>query len=386
MRQFTLQLCPTQRRKERQDQISLRSLRLGVRPLTRLLVCTLFYHKLAVHASVDLWYNAPVITRMKPIGLTVLLSLVLLAACGQVVTRPKTPVAATRTPTPTLAPPTIQPTATPDDYTPPPTATPTVTPEPIMHSIQAGENLFTIAAQYGVSRDLLREVNQIENERALQVGQQLLIPVAGWGGPAEPTPTITPTPWPARVENVYFHPSPLGELTVLGEVVNASASDLERVVAQIALYDDADRVLASQSATIALDVLAPNQRSPFAVLFAQAPERYASYQATVLSAVPAYVGTMQRDLETVDVHLDQQTAGLATLSGRVRNNGDVEAVDVIVVATLYDPLGRVVGTRSVAANPPLVASGGGEADFQIEIVPAGPVSGYSVQAQGRRLP
>lgn len=311
----------------------------------------------------------------------------LLTACGQVVTRPTAQAAATRTPTATLAPPGITPTATPDTYIPPPTATPTATPEPIIHSIQPGENLYIIAARYDVAHDLLRDVNGIENERALQVGQQLLIPVAGWGGPAEPTPTVTPTPWPAQVENVYFHPSPLGELTVLGEVVNASASDLEQVVVQIALYDDADRLLASQSTTVALDVLAPGQRSPFAVLFTQAPERYASYQATVLSAVPAYVGTRQRQLEPVDVTLDQQsTAGMARLSGRLRNNGAVEAFDVSVVATLYDPLGRVVGTRSMAADPPVIAFGGGEATFQIELVPAGPVSSYTVQVQARRLP
>jgi LysM repeat protein len=315
-----------------------------------------------------------------------LLTMLLLTACGQLVTRPTARPGDTRTPTATLAPPVIVPTDTPDTYIPPPTATPTVTPEPIIHSIEAGENLFIIAAKYGVSRDLLREVNKIENERALQVGQNLLIPVAGWGGPAEPTPTVTPTPLPARIESVYFHPSPLGELTVLGDVVNASSRDLERVVAEITLYDEADRILASQSATIALDVLAPGQRSPFAVVFAQAPERYATYQATVLSAVPAYVGTMQRDLEAVDVALEQRSQGLVALSGRIRNTGDVEAADVVVVATLYDPLGRVVGTRGINSDPAVISLGGGEADFAIEIVPAGPVLTYTVQAQGRRLP
>jgi LysM repeat protein len=349
-------------------------------------MCTLFYHKLVLHASMDLWYNAPVMKAQKLCGLAPLLvTICLVTACGQVVTRPVLKPGATRTPTATLAPPVIEPTPTPDTYVPPPTSTPTVTPEPIIHSIQAGENLFIIAAKYGVSRDLLREVNNIENERALQVGQKLLIPVAGWGGPAEPTPTVTPTPLSAGVQNVYFHPSPLGELTVLGEVVNASNTDLERVVVQIALFDDADRLLAAQAATIALDALAPGQRSPFAVLFPEAPERYASYQATVLSAVPAYVGTMQRDLEPVNVVLEQHGPGLVALGGRVRNDGSEEALEVLVVATLYDPLGRVVGTRSIASDPPTIALGGGEADFYVEIVPAGPVLTYTVQAQGRQL-
>ncbi len=328
------------------------------------------------------------LTAKKLCGLApvLLVTLILSTACGQMVTRPTPRPAATRTPTATLAPPVIIPTATPDTYVPPPTATPTATPEPIIHSIKAGENLFIIAAQYGVSRDLLREVNKIENERALQVGQLLLIPVAGWGGPAEPTPTVTPTPFPARVENVYFHPSPLGELTVLGDVVNGSGVELERVVVQIALFDEADRLLADASATTALDMLAPGQRSPFVVLFEQAPEHFASYQATVLSGVPAYVGTMHFDLQPVDVALERRSQGLVALAGRVRNVGEKEAHEVIVVATLYDPLGRVVGTRSVATDPPAVAFGGGEAGFDVEIVPAGPVMTYTVQVQGRTLP
>lgn len=326
----------------------------------------------------------PVITAMQLRGLAPLfLTMLLLTACGQVVTRPTPKATASATSTPTLAPPVILPTATPDTYIPPPTATPTVTPEPILHSIQAGENLYTIAAQYDVPHDLLRDVNGIENERALQVGQVLLIPVAGWGGPAEPTPTVTATPLPAVVENVYFHPSPLGELTVLGEVVNTSGTDVERVVVQIALYDAADRLLASQTATMALDALAPGQRSPFAVLFEPAPEGLATYQATVLSAAPAYVGTLYRALQPVAVTFEQPAPGLVRLSGRVRNIGDAEATDVTVFATLYDPLGRVVGARSIATEPATIALGGGEADFHIEIVPAASVLTYTVQLQGR---
>ena len=311
------------------------------------------------------------------------LMLVLLTACGQVVTRPTARPTATATPSATPAPPTRIATATPDTYTPPPTATPTATPEPIIHVIKSGENLWTIAALYDVEHDLLRDVNGIENERALQIGQKLLIPVAGWGGPAEPTATPSATPLPAAVENVYFYPSPLGELTVLGEVVNTAGVDLERVVVQVALYDASDRLLASQSTAMALDALAPGQRSPFAVLFGKTPAGYASYQATVISAAPAYVGTLYRSLEPVGVTLVRASDGLVILSGRIHNTGDGKAEQVYAVATVYDRLGRVVGARSVAVQPSSFAAGS-DAVFRVEIVPAGPVSTYSVQAQGRQ--
>jgi LysM repeat protein len=53
---------------------------------------------------------------------------------------------------------------------------PTPTPEPLRHTVQAGETLSSIAAQYGVNPIRLIELNNIQNPDALQVGQELLIP------------------------------------------------------------------------------------------------------------------------------------------------------------------------------------------------------------------
>lgn len=310
----------------------------------------------------------------------------LLAACGQVITRP------TATPSPSATP-TASPTAiaqalataTPEpQFTPPPTATPTSTPTPTYYRIQAGENLFIIAAKFGVSHDALRDVNEIENERALQVGQLLLIPLSGETAPPEPTPTVTPTPLPISVENVYFHPSPLGELTVLGEARNLSAGDVERVLVQVTLFDAEDQPMVAGRAYTELEFLAPGQRGPFAIRFPDAPARFASYQAEVLSAAPAYTGSLHRDLQARDVISEQPSRGPLRLSGRLVNTADAEAVQVMLVVTAYDPLGRVVAVRRIAPDHTMVARGG-EVTFTVEIVPAGPVASYSIQAQGRRL-
>lgn len=308
-----------------------------------------------------------------------------LVACGQVITRP-TAAAPKPTATSTLPAfaPTPTPTATIDTYRPAPSATATVTPEPILYLVEPGDTLDLIAARYGVPKSVLRDVNGIENELALQVDQELIIPVAGWGGPAEPTPTVTPTPLPVAIESVYFQPSALGELVILGDLHNLSATDLERVVVQITLFDDADRPLASQTATMAVDAVAPDRRAPFALLFTEPPQRFASYQARVLSAAPAYTGSLQRELEPQNVIRESAGEGMVRLTGRIRNTGAEDAVDVYVVATLYDRLGRVVGMRRVALDPGTVAKDGGKSDFTVEIVPAGPVVTYTIQAQGRR--
>jgi len=313
------------------------------------------------------------------------LALLMLSACGgELVTRPTVMPLPSKTPTATIAPPTIVATATPDTYTPPPTATPTVTPTPVFYRIQAGENLNIIANRFDVPHDLLRDINGIEDERALQVGQLLLIPVGGWDGPIEPTPTVTPTPMPVVVENVYFHPSPLGELTILGEVENLSAADLERVQVRVTLFDGADRFLGSDTTFTALDVLPPAGKSPFVIFFPDAPDEYATYQAEVISAVPAYTGSLYRSLEVAEVAEQGETAGLLKLAGRVRNVGDAEALATLLTITAYDQQGRVVGMRTIAPEPDTIALGGGEADFTVDLLAAAPVVTYTIQTEARR--
>lgn len=311
--------------------------------------------------------------------------LLTLAACGQVITRPTATPEPTATPTPTfilvIA---ARPTPTPEPYTPVPTPTPTWTPTPVIYRIKAGENLWIIAARFGVSHDLLRDVNGITNERALQIGQEIIIPLHGETGPLKPTPTPTPTPLPMTVDHVYFHISPLGELTALGEVYNNSAFDVEQVLVRISLFDAADQQLASGQAYSLLDVIAPGQRAPFVVQFGQAPAHFASYQAEVLSAVPAYLGTLHRDLRPVGVTAEKRPRAPLKLDGRILNFGPEEAVGVEIVVTAYDPLGRVVAARRAVPQHNVVARGG-ETEFHLEIVPAGPVVTYTIQAQGRRL-
>src|SRR4051794_10935664 len=87
---------------------------------------------------------------------------ILIVSCGQVITLAPTP-----TPPPTatiavaLAAATHLPTATPAPYTPEPTLTPTMTPTPIVHTIQAGESLLSIASQFNVSVAALQDANGI---------------------------------------------------------------------------------------------------------------------------------------------------------------------------------------------------------------------------------
>ena len=101
-------------------------------------------------------------------------------------------------PTPTLTP-TRTPTATP---TPTATQTPTPPPPPtpippIVHQVQGGETLITIAQLHNTTTEAILAINPDVDPALLQVGQILLIPV----GTPTPAPTATldpnvPTPTP----------------------------------------------------------------------------------------------------------------------------------------------------------------------------------------------
>ncbi len=72
----------------------------------------------------------------------------------------------------------------PANLTPSPTATPTATPR--VHVVQAGDNLWKISVQYGVTVEAIREANGLTEASVLHAGDRLLIPAP------VPSPNATP--------------------------------------------------------------------------------------------------------------------------------------------------------------------------------------------------
>jgi LysM repeat protein len=337
-----------------------------------------------------LWWQTQTARLAGSISLVSLLvaAAALLAACGQVVTLQPTP---TPEPTPTLGVAvvvaTLPPTATPAPYTPEPTATPTVTPTPIVHVIQSGESLLGIATQYDISVAALQDANGILDPRFLQIGEQLIIPRREEVEAAAAGETLTPTPTPlaAAVENVLFSETTIGGLSVLGEVWNNTGTALEQVRVGVSLLDEGGQEIGKADGLVALDLLDVDERAPFAILFGETQEKFAQYRVYPLHAVPAYVGSYYRDLEVSNLQADGERYAAYTITGRVKNVGPEEAVQVQVVITAYDPLGRVVATRKVEPDYNVVPVGG-ETTFTAVLSPAGgPVERVAAVAQGRRI-
>jgi LysM repeat protein len=284
----------------------------------------------------------------RPLALFLLIVFILLVSgcIGQVITRPPT---ATPSATPTVAltiAVTQRPTATPAPYTPAPTATPTITPTPIVYRIQRGDNLMKIAAQFGISVRSLQDVNGITDPRALRVGQELLIPSAqddpeGAGA----TPTVEATPLPFAVENVTFSNSALGGLWAFGEIHNTTGANLEQAGVTISLLDQDGVPVAEAQDYVQVELIQPDGRAPFALRFLAPPQSFASYLAVPWKGVLGYVGDYYLDLAARDTQGAGERYSTYTVSGAIANTGPEDAVEVSVTVTLFDALGRVIGTR-----------------------------------------
>jgi LysM repeat protein len=319
-------------------------------------------------------------------GLCLIISLalatlvILLTACGQIITYPTpTPV-----PTPTAgltASPTVPPTPTPAPLTPLPSATPTITPTPIIYLVESGDNLLSIAAKYGTTAEAIQEANGVLDPRRLLIGQALLIPLDDAAPKDPPTPTALPLSY--EIARLNFQLSPSGRLWCLGEVQNTSGENLQQVELAVSLFDKAGELLAFTTGATELDVIPKGGSAPFALAIDNPPEKFDTYQTSPLKGLSATrLGSYYLDLEIVSSQGQARGQASYSVSGRLRNAGDRAARDVRVVVTGYDAAGKVAAVRKVA--PALdVLPPGRSTDFEINLLStAGQVVTYTLQAQG----
>lgn len=279
-----------------------------------------------------------------------LVALVALTACGKVITpQPTAGISLVGT---ASAAPTVRPTATAPITPPPATATPLATATPVIHVVQGGETLLSVAFDYGVSLQALQDINRIENPQLLQVGQSLIIPTGGEGtGVTSGLLLPTPTPLPFGVRGVAFYETPVGSLWCLGEIVNTTAVPLTNVQVRVALFDAAGQPLTQADAFAAASLIPPGERSPFGILFTSPPAALANPQVTILRGEDAgAVATSYVPIAVTQVQA-QPSGSQMQVTGTVQNtSADQAAASVYVIVTTYDAQGSVTGYRQEAVE------------------------------------
>lgn len=329
-------------------------------------------------------------------GVFLTVVLILLTACGEVVTpQPATATlpastsmrwnsVATATATPTRRLTATVPLLLPPLATAAPTAT--ATPAPIIHVVQQGETLQGIAFDYGVSVGALQTINNIDSPQLLQVGQELIIPTG-----EEATDTTsglllpTPTPLPFDKRGVAFYETPVGSLWGLGEIVNSTAITLTNVQVRVTLFDAGGERLAEADTFAAADIIPPATQSPFGILFTTPPPDWASYQVTIIRGEAA--GPLADSYAPVAV--TEVEGGLSGSQFRVRgvvqnSSADKAAEGVRVIVTTYDAQGLVTGFRQSTVEVGEMLAPGATASFATLFTFHGDVpADFSVIALGR---
>ncbi len=322
-------------------------------------------------------------TRSGSPAASLIVAVMLLAACGQVITPSPTEVPPSPTPTRAVAQSSDHRPPGTDEFVPPlDTAVPAAAATPIIHVVQQGDTLQAIAFDYGVRVDALQRANGIENPQLLQIGQQLIIPLSQDEGFRAPSLLLpTPTPQPVQLEGAGFFRTPVGSLWGLGEVSNTTTVTLANVQVHVMLFDVAGALVAEGDTFVAADLIPPGERSPFGLLFT-APPDWASYQMTVLRAddagslANAYLPLSLTDLDGSPIESQFK------VSGSVEHVGPEQVVKAVhIIVTTYNAEGTVTGFREDTLHVDEGLTPGAALPFTVLLTThAGSPDSYSVMA------
>ncbi len=299
-----------------------------------------------------------------------------LAGCGGVLT----PVLPTPTPAPVAA---VSATATlaPEAYLTPipptPTFTPTPTPTPVIHVVESGDTLFGIALEYGVAPEAIQQANGLDDPQYLRVGQALVIPIgteepqSADVAPADALILPTPTPLPLEPSAIALHPTAVGGLWCMGEIVNTQDAAVTNVQVEVILVDGEGRPLVSRRTLAAVDDLGPDEGAPFAVLFDAPPDGVEGCRVKLIRAERiSEITAALRPLAVVGA--EGRPAGPQyRVTGSLLNQNGVTVGRIRVVVTLYDEEGKVLTYREMAFPDDRLLPDGVALPFDLALTPVG---------------
>jgi LysM repeat protein len=223
--------------------------------------------------------------------------------------------------------------------------TPIPSPTPFTYTVKSGDTMGQLAEKFNVSLYVLMAANPNVDPNSMSVGQTLKIPSISQNSSGASTPT--PVPFP--VKQIVCYPTVDRGMRCFVLITNNSSSFIENVTAQITLLDANGKSIASQTATLPLDILAPNSSLPLTSYFAPNVPLNAKPQAQILTAIqiqpndPRYLpAALQNTSFKVDSSgLTAQVNGQVLLAGS--SSGPAKLI--WVAATAYDESGGVVGVR-----------------------------------------
>lgn len=244
--------------------------------------------------------------------------------------------------------------------------TPLPSPTPFTYTIKSGDTISSIALKFGVSMGDLQAANPEISPNAMSIGQVIKIP----SNPDNPSGEATPTPAPFTVQQVECYPTVDKGMWCFVLAHNDLPDFMENVSAQVTLVD-ANKIIASQTALLPLNILPPDTSLPLSVFFPPEIPFDVKPQVQILTAIRLLPNDQRYITVTVDNTLVQVNAdGLsARASGVVLSQSKKKtASQVWVAGTAYDEAGRVVGVRRWEWSHGLAAGGSLPFEFMISSI------------------
>lgn len=231
------------------------------------------------------------------------------------------------------------PSQTPPSATLVPTQTPLPTATPHIYTVKSGDTMGSIALDFGLDMGKLVNANPDVSPYAMSIGQELLIPD---GDVPVALPTLAPLKLTLSSPDCYATLS--GGLWCFVLVQNNESVAVESVSAEVRLFNEAGKLLATEIAFPLQERLLVGEAQPLMVYFVNM-SLMSHAQAELLTAFKVsdenspYLSASLRSVLT-QIAWD---GSMAEVSGEVIVEGEPEKI--FIVATAYSETDRIVGVR-----------------------------------------
>ena len=234
-----------------------------------------------------------------------------------------------------------------------PQSSPASAPPPIYYTIQVGDTLLGIAAQFGVPFEVLKTANAELDPLALPINKTIVIPYPQFDVVGTP---ILPTSTPASLElpSPTCYPSPTETILCMGWVANNILQPVDRVLLNVRLLRRDGSLLAEGDVGVEQGVIPTGASAPYRILFTANWLDYASAIVTLRSADIA--STENRIALQIEDEQQRFENGAYVVSATLRNATSDPVRLVRALLTLRDDQGRITGYRVMTLNGELAGN------------------------------
>ncbi|QFG02760.1 hypothetical protein [Tepidiforma bonchosmolovskayae] len=174
--------------------------------------------------------------------------------------------------------------------------------------------------------------------------------------PRPPTPTPTPQPSGVRLQGVSWYVDSLGNIWVVGLVINGLSTPVEFVEVSARFYGASGQLLATDWSFADVTIIPAGGSSPFSVLLLNPPPGIVSVEALIsdydIASRPPITG-----LNATVTNVYRDSIGVLHVVGTVRNNSPVTYKFVEVYGAYVNSAGLVVRVDFDFATPSTLAPG-----------------------------